>query len=104
MRLPSAVVDTVGRYRSLDMEYPALRVVGRGLFLAVILMVAFLYVFASVTDVISGTNEVQIPTTSMGLWRLALRRWRASRSEVEHPALTGLIEDQTTTGHIDAGD
>ena len=66
MRIPSAVADTVGRYRSLDMEYPALRVVGRGLFLAVMLMVAFLYVFVRATDIIAGDNEVLIPTTSMG--------------------------------------
>lgn len=66
MRIPSVLVDTVGRYRSLDMEYPALRVVGRGLFLAVMLMVAFLYVFARVTDLVAGDNEVLIPTTTMG--------------------------------------
>ncbi len=53
---------TLARYRALDLEYAALRVVGRGLFLAVMLMVAFLYVFIQVTDVIAGANEVLIPT------------------------------------------
>jgi hypothetical protein len=62
MRAPGFITATVSRYRSLDLEYAALRVVGRGLFLAVMLMVAFLYVFVRVTDLIAGTNEVLIPT------------------------------------------
>lgn len=40
--------------------------VGRGLFLAVMLMVAFLFVFMRVTDLLAGQNEIDIPTTSVG--------------------------------------
>jgi len=65
MRAPAWITSTVGRYRALDIEYAALRVVGRGLFLAVILMVVFLFVFARVTDQISGINEVLLPTVSV---------------------------------------
>jgi hypothetical protein len=57
-----SLTRTFARYRALDLEYAALRVVGRGLFLAVMLMVAFLYVFTRVTDLIAGANEVLIPT------------------------------------------
>lgn len=53
------------RYRQLELEYSALRVVGRGLFLAVMLMLALLAVFAQVTDLLSGQNEVLIPTASV---------------------------------------
>lgn len=54
------------RYRALDVESLALRVVGRGLFLAVMLMIAFLFVFMRVTDLLAGQNEIGIPTTSVG--------------------------------------
>jgi len=50
------------RYRELDLESSALRIVGRGLFLAVMLMVAFLFVFMRVTGVLTGENEIAIPT------------------------------------------
>jgi len=60
-----SVLLTVRRYRRLEIEYAALRVVGRGLFLAVMLMVAFLYVLTRVTDVLAGANEVLIPTTTV---------------------------------------
>jgi len=63
MRGADTLRQVLGRYRQLDLEYAALRVVGRGLFLAVMLMVAFLFVFTRVTDLIAGTNEVLIPTT-----------------------------------------
>lgn len=60
-----AITSTVARYRDLDIEYSALKVVGRGLFLIVMLMVVFLYVFARVTDIIDGANEVLIPTVAV---------------------------------------
>lgn len=53
------------RYRQLDIEYSALKVVGRGLFLVVMLMVVFLYIFTRVTALIEGTNEVLIPTVAV---------------------------------------
>ena len=53
------------RYRDLELESYALRVVGRGLFLAVMLMVGFLFVFMNVTDLITGENEISIPTTAV---------------------------------------
>ena len=65
MRGTSGIRTTFARYRELDLEYAALRVVGRGLFLAVMLMVAFLYVFTRVTDLLAGTNEVLIPTIAV---------------------------------------
>lgn len=58
-------MSTVRRYRALDIEYAALKVVGRGLFLIVMLMVVFLYIFARATDVIDGANEVLIPTVAV---------------------------------------
>ena len=85
MRGPSGIATTFARYRALDLEYAALRVVGRGLFLAVMLMVAFLYVFTRVTDLLAGTNEVLIPTITVtsieawkGPWALGLSRRSAS--------------------------
>ena len=62
---PTWIAATVSRYRDLDIEYAALKVVGRGLFLAVTLMVVFLFVFARVTDQIIGINEVLLPTVSV---------------------------------------
>ena len=56
MRGPHWLTSTVSRYRGLDIEYAALRVVGRGLFLAVMLMVAFLYVFVRVTGGVGGQH------------------------------------------------
>lgn len=49
-------------YQGAGLEYFALKVVGRGLFLIIMLMIAFLFVFALVTDLIPGINEVQVPT------------------------------------------
>ena len=65
MSVKSEAVTTWHRYRSLQLEYAALRVVGRGLFLAMMLMVAFLFVFVRATDLIAGDNEVLIPTVSV---------------------------------------
>ena len=65
MSVKSEAVTTWQRYRSLQLEYAALRVVGRGLFLAMMLMVAFLFVFVRATDLIAGDNEVLIPTVSV---------------------------------------
>ena len=95
---------TVSRYRRLDMEYAALRVVGRGLFLAVMLMVAFLYVFARVTDLIAGDNEVLIPTasvsTSIDLGALARGAFsRTSASVVSVLGVVTLIASALLTGH-----
>lgn len=95
---------TLRRYRDLDLEYAALRVVGRGLFLAVMLMVAFLYVFAQVTDLISGTNEVLIPTTNVSadvdLGALAQGAFsRTSASVVSIIGVVTLIASALLTGH-----
>lgn len=65
MHAPASLAAAARRYRDLHLEYSALRVVGRGLFLAVMLMVAFLYVLSRATDVLPGANEVVIPTTSL---------------------------------------
>ncbi len=61
----ASLMRTLARYRDLDLEYAALKVVGRGLFLAVMLMVVFLYVFTRATDLIAGSNEVLIPTVAV---------------------------------------
>lgn len=61
----ASITPAIRRYRALDIEYAALKVVGRGLFLAVMLMVAFLFVFTRVTNVIDGANEVLIPTVTV---------------------------------------
>lgn len=60
-----SLTRAIRRYRTLDIEYAALKVVGRGLFLIVMLMVVFLFVFTRVTDVIDGANEVLIPTATV---------------------------------------
>lgn len=61
----ASLTDATRRYRRLDIEYAALKVVGRGLFLVVMLMVVFLYIFTRVTALVEGTNEVLIPTVSV---------------------------------------
>lgn len=65
MQAISPLTAGVRRYRELDIEYAALRVVGRGLFLAVMLMVGFLYVFMRVTDLVADANEVIVPTVTL---------------------------------------
>ena len=56
LRARSALVDqgvrAFERYRRLDIEYAALKVVGRGVFLSVILILLFLLVFDRATDLI----------------------------------------------------
>lgn len=104
MRAPGWITSTASRYRGLDMEYPALRVVGRGLFLAVMLMVAFLYVFTRVTDLIAGTNEVLIPTVSVSadvdLGALAQGAFsRTSASVVSVIGVLTLVVSAMATGH-----
>lgn len=101
---PAWLVSAISRYRALDMEYAALRVVGRGLFLAVMLMVAFLYVFTRVTDLIAGENEVLIPTlsvsTSIDLGALAQGAFsRTSASVVSAIGIITLIVSALATGH-----
>lgn len=61
----ASITQAVRTYRHLDIEYSALKVVGRGLFMIVMLMVVFLYVFTRVTDLIDGANEVLIPTVAV---------------------------------------
>lgn len=104
MRAPAWTSTTVARYRDLDIEYAALRVVGRGLFLAVMLMVAFLYVFVRVTDLISGANEVLIPTVAVNpdvdLGALAQGAFsRTSASVVSVIGILTLIASALLTGH-----
>ena len=86
------------------MEYPALRVVGRGLFLAVMLMVGFLFVFTRVTDLVAGTNEVLIPTVNVSadvdLGALAQGAFsRPSASVVSIVGLLTLLVSALLTGH-----
>lgn len=104
MRAPAWLTSTASRYRRLDIEYAALRVVGRGLFLAVMLMVAFLYVFVRVTDLISGTNEVLIPTVTVNpdvdLGALAQGAFsRTSASVVSVIGVFTFIASALLTGH-----
>jgi hypothetical protein len=104
MRPPASIVATARRYRTLDIEYAALRVVGRGLFLAVMLMVAFLYVFTRVTDLIAGTNEIVVPTVivdpSIDLGELAQGAFsRTSASVVSIVGMATLIISALLTGH-----
>jgi hypothetical protein len=53
------------RYTDAGLEYYSLKVVGRGLFLIIMLMIAFLFVFTFVTDLIVGVNEVTVPTVDV---------------------------------------
>jgi hypothetical protein len=53
------------RYQGVNLEYFSLKVVGRGLFLIIMLMIAFLYVFTFVTDLIAGVNEITVPTVDV---------------------------------------
>ena len=104
MRGPGWLTSSVSRYRRLEIEYAALRVVGRGLFLAVMLMVAFLYVFVRVTDLISGANEVLIPTVAVNpdvdLGALAQGAFsRTSASVVSLIGLLTLVASALLTGH-----
>ncbi len=59
--VPSVVRRVIRRYVDTQSEYAALQVVARGLFLAVVLVIAFLFVMAFVTDLISDQNEIVIP-------------------------------------------
>ena len=52
---------TLRRYVDTHSEYAALQVVARGLFLSVVLVIAFLFVLTFVTSLISGQNEIVIP-------------------------------------------
>jgi hypothetical protein len=60
-----AVREIANGYQKAGLEFFALKVVGRGLFLIIMLMIAFLFVFSLVTDLIPGINEVQIPTIAV---------------------------------------
>lgn len=52
-------------YHQRTVEYFALRVILRGLFLAVAIMMAFVYVLGLATDVLPGVNEIAVPTTTV---------------------------------------
>jgi hypothetical protein len=104
MRGLSGITTTFTRYRDLDLEYAALRVVGRGLFLAVMLMVAFLFTLTRVTDLIAGSNEVLIPTVTLSsdvdLGALAQGAFsRTSASVVSVIGLVTLVASALLTGH-----
>jgi hypothetical protein len=60
-RVTRTVRGILHRYHDTNSEYAALQVVARGLFLAVVLVIAFLFVMAFTTDLISGQNEIVIP-------------------------------------------
>jgi len=92
------------RYRSLQLEYSALKVVGRGLFLAMMLMVVFLFVFVRATDLVAGENEVIIPTLnvapSIDLGELATGSFsRTSASVVSLVGIVMLIVSAPWTSH-----
>ena len=93
MRGPAWLTSTARRYRDLDLEYAALRVVGRGLFLAVMIMVAFLFTLTRVTDLIAGTNEVIIPTVSFtpDVDLGALARGAFSRTSASVVSVIGVV-------------
>lgn len=63
--MPRTVRAIVDRYRGQQIEYFALKVVGRGLFLVLILMVGFLFILSRATDLIAGENEIVIPTVQV---------------------------------------
>lgn len=58
-------VSIFTRYQNAGLEYFALKVVGRGLFLVLMLMVGFLFVFTFVTSLLVGVNEVVVPTVDI---------------------------------------
>jgi hypothetical protein len=60
-RRVSAQLGIFTRYQEASLEYFSLKVVGRGLFLVIMLMIAFLFVFTFVTDLITGVNEIAVP-------------------------------------------
>lgn len=61
----STLIASITRYQHAGLEYFALKVVGRGLFLVIMLMVGFLFVFTYVTDLFVGVNEVVVPTVAV---------------------------------------
>lgn len=64
-RSMSTLIAASTRYQKASLEYFALKVVGRGLFPIFMLMVGFLFVFAYVTDLFVGVNEVVVPTVDV---------------------------------------
>lgn len=52
-------------YRGDRIEYHALVVVSRGLFLTIAGVMVFLYVLSFITDLLPGTNELVIPTATL---------------------------------------
>lgn len=59
------LIASFRRYQDAGLEYFALKVVGRGLFLVIMLMVGFLFVFTYVTSLFVGVNEVVVPTVDV---------------------------------------
>lgn len=59
------LAEAVDRYHDRRVEYFALRVNLRGLFLAVTTMLVFIYVLGLVTDVLPGDNEITVPTVAV---------------------------------------
>ena len=59
------VSRAVSRYHERNIEYFALRVIVRGLFLAVTTMLVFIYAIGRVSSVIPGDNEITVPTTDL---------------------------------------
>ena len=59
------LIATVHDYRASLIEFLALRVITRGLFLTVAVMLGFLYVLARLTQVLPGMNEIVVPTSAV---------------------------------------
>ena len=59
------IARAASRYHGRNVEYFALRVILRGLFLAVTTMLVFIYVLGRVTSVLPGDNEITVPTTEL---------------------------------------
>lgn len=58
-------LETVRDYRGSLIEFLALRVITRGLFLAVAVMLGFLVCLARLTQILPGRNEIGVPTTAL---------------------------------------
>ena len=56
---------TVHDYRGNLIEFLALRVITRGLFLTVAVMLGFLVCLARLTQILPGMNEIGVPTTAL---------------------------------------
>lgn len=59
------IARAVNRYSRDRVEYHALVVVSRGLFLTIATVMVLLYALSAVTHLLPGTNEIVIPTVSL---------------------------------------